>query len=135
MAAEGGFQNDVRFFGAMSGTAKLEVIANFDVFIHSSRFEGLPTACLEAASLGRPLLVSRETNLAEYVERGCAGLVMDETSVGGVTRVLERAERLYEDDQLAQMGENARLLIEKEFSWEENARRFVAAIAAAGPIA
>jgi glycosyltransferase involved in cell wall biosynthesis len=130
MAAEGGFQSDVKFFGAMIGAAKLEVIANFDVFVHSSRWEGLPTACLEAASLGKPLLVSRETNLADYVEQSCAGLVLDETSAGGVTRALERVRRLYEDGQLRQMGENARLLIEKEFSWEENARRFVAAVAA-----
>jgi glycosyltransferase involved in cell wall biosynthesis len=132
MAAEGGFQNDVKFFGAMNGTAKLEVIANFDLFIHSSRWEGLPTACLEAASLGKPLLVSRETNLAEYVERSGAGLVLDETSAPGVMRALLRAQRLNEDNQLREMGAKARLLVEKEFSWEENAMRFVAAIAATG---
>jgi glycosyltransferase involved in cell wall biosynthesis len=85
---------------------------------------------MEAAALGRPLLVSRETNLAEYVERSGAGLVLDETSAEGVTRVLERVERLYEAGQLQQMGENARALIEKEFRWEDNARSFVAAVAA-----
>jgi glycosyltransferase involved in cell wall biosynthesis len=134
MAAEGGFQNDVRFFGAMNGTAKLEVIANFDMFIHSSRWEGLPTACLEAASLGKPLLVSRETNLADYVERSGAGLVLDETSAAGVERVLARAHQLYDDNQLWEMGKKARALIEREFNWEENARNFVAAISAAGSV-
>jgi len=132
MAREGGFQSDVRFFGAMTGVAKLEVIANFDAFIHSSRWEGLPTACMEAAALSKPLLVSRETNLAEHVERADAGLVLDETSVAGVTRVLERAQQLYDDGKLAEMGENARSLIEREFSWEQNAASFVASIRAAG---
>jgi glycosyltransferase involved in cell wall biosynthesis len=89
-------------------------------------------ACLEAASLGIPLLVSRETNLAEFVEQSGAGLVLDETSAAGVQRALERVQRLYENNQLKQLGENARLLIENEFNWEENARSFVAAIAAAG---
>jgi glycosyltransferase involved in cell wall biosynthesis len=131
MVAEEGVMGDVRFFGAMSGTAKLEVIANFDVFIHSSRWEGLPMACLEAASLGRPLLVTRGTNLAEYVERSGAGLVLDETSASGVTRVLERVDRLFENNQLEQMSKNALSLVEKEFSWEENARSFVTAIRAA----
>jgi glycosyltransferase involved in cell wall biosynthesis len=131
MAAEGGFGSDIRFFGAMTGTAKLEVIANFDAFIHSSRWEGLPTACMEAAALGKPLLVSRETNLAEQVERSQAGLVLDETSAAGVTRALERALELFDEGRLRQMGENARKLIEREFSWEENARSFVASIAVA----
>jgi glycosyltransferase involved in cell wall biosynthesis len=76
-------------------------------------------------------VVSRETNLAGYVEQNGAGLVLDETSVAGVARVLERIQPLYEGKELQQMGANARALIEKEFSWEEHARRFVAAITAA----
>jgi len=89
MVVEKDIQNHVKFFGAMSGAAKLKVLANFDVFIHSSRWEGLPMACLEAASLGKPLLVSQETNLADYVKRYGAGLVLDETSAAGVERVME----------------------------------------------
>jgi glycosyltransferase involved in cell wall biosynthesis len=133
MVAEGGVKNDVRFFGAMSGVEKLEVIANFDVFIHSSRWEGLPMACLEAAALGKPLVVSRGTNLADYVERSGAGLVLDETSAAGVARALERVDRLFESNQLEQMSKNALSLVEKEFSWEKNARSFVAAVRAAVP--
>jgi glycosyltransferase involved in cell wall biosynthesis len=134
MAHEGGFSNDIRFFGAMTGRAKLEVIANFDAFIHSSRWEGLPTACLEAASMGKPLLISRETNLAEYVERMDSGLILDETSIGGVTRALQRTQQIYRENKLGELGANARSMIEREFSWEENARRFVASIETAGAV-
>ena len=134
MAVDGNVKDDVRFFGAMTGVEKLKVIANFDVFIHSSRWEGLPMACLEAASLGKPLVVSRGTNLAEYVERSGAGLVLDETSAAGVTRALDRVQELYEGGQIQQMSANALSLIEKEFSWEENARCFVAAVRAASPV-
>jgi glycosyltransferase involved in cell wall biosynthesis len=131
MVAEGGVKNDVRFFGAMSGAEKLKIIANFDAFIHSSRWEGLPMACLEAASLGKPLVVSRGTNMAEYVEQSGAGVVLDETSAAGVARALERVDQLYENRQLQPMGENARRLVEKEFSWEGNAVSFIAAVRAA----
>jgi glycosyltransferase involved in cell wall biosynthesis len=131
MAMDGGGK-DVRFFGALTGASKLEIIANFDVFIHSSRWEGMPTACLEAAAVGKPLLVSRETNLAEYVERSGAGLVLDETSAAGVARALDRAQQFQDEGQLCEMGENARRLIVEEFSWEENARRFIAAVESAG---
>jgi glycosyltransferase involved in cell wall biosynthesis len=131
LAAQSGGQPQVRFLGEKHGEEKLNMLANLDAFIHSSRWEGLPMSCLEAASLGKPLLISRETNLAKFIEKSGAGLVLDETSAAGVERALKRVQRLYEDNTLEQMGENARLLIEREFSWEENARSFVAAIAAA----
>jgi glycosyltransferase involved in cell wall biosynthesis len=133
-AATSGAAGQVRFLGVRYGEEKLDLVAGFDAFIHSSRWDVLPGACLEAASLGRPLVVSRETNLGEFVERSGAGLVLDETSANGVARALERVRQLYDNRQLEPMGENARLLIEKEFRWEENARAFVAAIRAAVPV-
>jgi len=97
----------VRFLGVRYGEEKLDLVAGFDAFIHSSRWDVLPGACLEAASLGRPLVVSRETNLGEFVERSGAGLVLDETSANGVARALERVRQLYDNRQLEPMGENA----------------------------
>lgn len=133
-AAENGSAAWARFLGARHGEEKFNLMASIDVFVHSSRWEGLPMACLEAAAMGKPLLVSRETNLAEYVERSGAGLVLDETSAAGVERALDHIQRLYEGGQLQEMGERARSLVETEFSWERNARSFVAAIRAAIPI-
>ena len=78
------------FLALKHGEEKLDLVASLDAFIHCSRWDVLPAACLEAASLGRPLLVSRETNLAEYVERSGAGLVLDETSAAGVHARLDR---------------------------------------------
>jgi glycosyltransferase involved in cell wall biosynthesis len=78
------------------------------------------------------LVVSKATNLAKFVERSGAGLVLDELSAAGVLRALERVQRLYEDNQLQAMGDNARLLVENELTWENNASSFIAAIAASG---
>lgn len=135
LAAHRGVSAHVRFLGARHGDEKFSILGGFDAFIHSSRFEGLPGACLEAAALGRPLVVSRETNLGEYVERSGAGLVLDETSAAGVTRALDTVQRLYESRQLQLMGENARRMIENEFSWEKIAKSFDAAIVAASSCA
>lgn len=135
-AARRGLMAEIRFLGTRHGDQKLDTICGFDAFIHSSRWDGIPTACLEAAALGRPLLVSCETNLAGYVERNKAGLVLDETSAAGVARALARVQELYEEKKLATMGRRARLMIESEFAWEENARKFTAAIEdAARPVA
>ena len=130
-AAQRGAQAQIHFLGVKTGEDKLNLVASCDAFIHSSRWEGLPMTCLEAAALGRPLLVSSETNLGEYIERSGAGLVLDETSAAGVERALDRAQHLYECHELEKMGENARSMIAKEFSWGDNARSFAAAIAAA----
>jgi glycosyltransferase involved in cell wall biosynthesis len=131
-AARSGATPHLRFLGAKHGEEKLNLLASLDVFIHPSRWDVLPTACLEAAALGRPLVVSRETNLANDVQRNKAGLVLGETSAAGVLRALQCIQQLYENHQLRQMGECARLLVEKEFRWEQNARSFVAAIATCG---
>jgi hypothetical protein len=40
-------------------------------------------------------------------------------------------EAAYAQGEVVHMGENARALIAREFSWEENARRFVSAIRSA----
>ncbi len=130
LAAEGGVPQSISFLGAKFGQEKNTFIASMDAFIHSSRWDALPTACLEAAALGRPLLVSPHINLAEYVQRANAGLLLDEASSEGVARALARVDELYRAGKLQELGENGRRMIEREFSWEENAAKFVAAIEA-----
>ncbi len=130
MAAEAGASGSISFLGAKFGQEKNQLIASVDAFIHSSRWDALPTACLEAAALARPLLVSPRINIAEYVQRANAGLLLDEASSDGVARALERVEDLYRAGKLQELGDNGRRMIEREFSWEENAARFVAAIEA-----
>jgi glycosyltransferase involved in cell wall biosynthesis len=135
MAAEGGSSKSISFLGAKFGQEKNQLVASVDAFIHSSRWDALPTACLEAAALGRPLLVSPHMNIAEYVRRCNAGLLLNEASAEGVLRALERVEELYRAGRLQELGDNGRRLIEREFSWEENAARFVAAIEASFALA
>lgn len=132
-AAAGAARNSIHFLGVKMGEEKLDLVAACDAFIHSSRWDVLPGACLEAAALGRPLVVSRETNLAEYVERSNAGLVLDETSAVGVECALQRVQRLYREHSLVELGGNARRMIEDEFQWEKNASTFIAAIQASAP--
>ncbi|MEO1337322.1 MAG: protein kinase, partial [Myxococcota bacterium] len=48
---------------AMFGEERDARIAAADAFVHPSRHEGMPTAVLEAGSLGRPVIVTPGTNL------------------------------------------------------------------------
>jgi glycosyltransferase involved in cell wall biosynthesis len=53
-------QNDPRilFLGVQQGKALKELYSNTYIFVHPSEQEGLPLTVLEAASFGRPLLLS-----------------------------------------------------------------------------
>lgn len=64
------------------GTEKENVYKNTDVFIMTSRFEGLPMGLIEALSYGIPCFVTSGTNLKEeivvnYAGWGCEGTVSD----------------------------------------------------------
>ncbi|MEM9521716.1 MAG: glycosyltransferase family 4 protein [Actinomycetota bacterium] len=57
----------------------LEWYAGIDVYACSSRFEGTPNPCLEAAACGIPLVTTAVGNMPEFVEPGTNGLIVDRT--------------------------------------------------------
>lgn len=66
----------LRYHGAVYTAEKYAYLAGTDLFVHPSRHEGIPRSIREAMAVGSPLLVSRETNVAEDVERYEAGFVV-----------------------------------------------------------
>jgi glycosyltransferase involved in cell wall biosynthesis len=46
LAQELGIAESVSFFGSMSGNEKWDVLRSTDVFVHPSRWEGIPFAVL-----------------------------------------------------------------------------------------
>lgn len=62
---------DIRLVGSRADGA--ELVAGFDVAVHSSRWEGMPRTVVEAAAVGVPLVVSNVGSVAELVEDGFSG--------------------------------------------------------------
>ena len=52
------------------GEEVLRCLLACDVFVHTSRSEGMPMAVLEAMAMGRPCLVTPGTNMADVVCEG-----------------------------------------------------------------
>ena len=52
----------------VEGSEKESVLIGSDVFIQTSRFEGMPMGILEAMSYGIPVLITEGTTLGEYVK-------------------------------------------------------------------
>jgi glycosyltransferase involved in cell wall biosynthesis len=131
LAASLGIGDRVRFHGAQFGADKLRLFAAADCFIHTSRWEGVPIAALEAAAAGLPLVVSRETNLANEVAAHDAGVVLEENTALHVAQALRiLGDRLERGDGPA-LAAHAKAMISEDFSWPRLSERLVEAYRAA----
>ncbi len=110
--------------GSKFGPEKDEWITKMDLFIHPSRNEGLPSAVLEAASLGVPCLVSEATNMGPYVEKFGAGLVVKNDDSDSLKSALDQCSSLHRQRLLREFGENARNMVEKAFNWQTIVQNF-----------
>lgn len=116
---------DIHFLGKRFGSEKLNILCSSDVFIHTSRHDVMPTAALEASSLSLPLLISRETNLGNYIEKYKAGIVLEENSIAKIEKSLFQMENLYFMGKLEEYGINAKTMIDKELNWDKIAQVFI----------
>jgi glycosyltransferase involved in cell wall biosynthesis len=116
--------DNVVFLGARFKEEKLQAIANMDLVVSTSRRDVMPTGCLEAAAMGKPLLVSRETNLGDYVESFQSGIVLAENKPALIADALSMFEAKYFSHDLAGFGRNSRAMIENELNWQRIAERW-----------
>lgn len=101
---------------AVSGTAKAELLKQSDGFLHTSRFEGLPMAVLEALAHGVPCLLTPGSNMADEVAGFSAGWRVEATPhdmAAGIKRALAEDSNVW-----AEAGRNARRLVEERYRWD-----------------
>jgi glycosyltransferase involved in cell wall biosynthesis len=115
MVSDMGLQHHVSFPGALDDVGKRHYMSQASLFVHTSRWDGLPIAALEALAAGVPLLVTPGTNLADVVAMESAGYATDADPQHISDRLLEavtvgKAEH-------ARQRRNARTLAEERFSW------------------
>lgn len=109
----------VKLNSALYGEEKEQTLLNSDIFIQTSRFEGMPMGILEALSYGIPCLVTKGTGLGDLIQKYDAGWVA-ETNAEDIARVLTVA--IQEKALYPQKGVNARRLVEENFSWSNVAK-------------
>ena len=106
----------------VAGAEKEKILLGADVFVQTSRSEGLPLGVLEALSYGLPVLITEGTNMTEIVSRYGAGFTC-ETSVDSVAEGIKRA--VAERQNFNAVGSAAIKLVKENFDWRVIAKKAV----------
>ncbi len=98
------------------GEEKEKALLDADIFIQTSRHEGMPMGIIEAMSYGIPCLVTEGTSLGTVITENDAGWSC-KTDAQSVATALENAVK--EKDKLQKKSINAKLLVEEKFAWDK----------------
>ena len=106
----------VKLCDAVSGEEKKKALLDADIFIQTSRSEGMPMGILEAQSYGVPCLVTKGTTLGGFIKEYDSGWVSetDSEAVAGSIKKAISDRVCWENKAL-----NSRRMIEAEFSWDK----------------
>src|SRR6185369_11085504 len=121
-AAHGaGVAGRVRFVGMLTGDDKADMLARADLFALPSIGEGLSMAMLEALANRTAVMLSPGCNFPAAADAG-AGVVVD-ANVDEMAAALSRL--LASPDRLRAMGEAARSLVARDYSWDAITDRLI----------
>ncbi len=104
-------------------------IGNADCVVLPSRYrEGVPRALLEAAAMGKPLIVADSIGTREPVEHGNNGFLVPPGDVDGLTEAIRRFIELPAEAKNA-MGASSRRLAVERFSDSSVINKYIARLA------
>ena len=118
--------SEIQFQGVLYDNDKWHFLQSLSAFVSPSRWDVLPTACLEAAAAARPLLVTGDTNMGKYIEKYNAGFVIPSSDRNALTKLLFDFEKMFVDDVAYQrMCESSKKMIDEELNWENITKRII----------
>lgn len=115
-AASLGLESCVGFCGAVSGEAKLALLAGADAFIVAAHAYSAPGPLLEGMAAGLPAVVTRVGAMPELVTDGVHGLFIERRDPHSIARAI--ATLAADRDALARMGEACRARVASSHSVE-----------------
>lgn len=104
------------------GKEKEEIILGADIFIQTSRFEGMPMGILEALSYGVPCLVTEGTTLAGLIKENGAGWACA-TDASEISDTIKKA--VQQKESFLDISEKAKDVVRCNFEWSVIANKTV----------
>lgn len=119
-ASDLGLNENVIFTGFKENV--YEFLAITDIYAHLSLQESLGLSILEAMSKGMPVIAANTGGIPEIIDNGINGILVEPDP----KIIAEAISELYENkNRMKQLGNNARITIEKRFSLDKLAEEFV----------
>lgn len=110
---------------SINGKQKKEVLENSDIFILTSRFEGLSMSLLEALSFGVPVMITEGTNFVKEVQEFNAGWTADnnEKSISETLLTIVKEREKFKSKSLAA------ITLAKNYDWESISKETIRILA------
>jgi len=116
---ENGIEDKVQFLGRRNDVPK--ILSQADIYVLTSFWEGFPRSILEAMRASLPVVATRVAGVPEAVIEGETGYLVE---TGNQDQLAKKLGILLEEPALRKkLGENARSLYEKEFTFERMASK------------
>lgn len=112
----------VKIEGPKYGEEKQEYYNKCDLFIHTSRYEGMPMAVLEAMQSGLPCLVTNATNMGSIMNESNGGFVIN-LNVNSIVDTIHNILNNPKED-LKLYGVNARQWCNENLNWNNITDRY-----------
>ena len=122
LIAQHGIGDVVTLHPAISGEEKQAVLLDTDVFIQTSRFEGMPMGILEAMSYQLPCLVTEGTTLGGVIAQNNAGWSC-QTDANAIAQAIQQA--IADKDSYPTLARNAFKAVRDYFSWQTISQKTV----------
>ncbi|MFH0855451.1 MAG: glycosyltransferase family 4 protein [Candidatus Omnitrophota bacterium] len=121
----GNFSDRVILSGALGGEDKWRAMSSFDVFVHTSRYEGMPTAVIEAMAMGKPCVVTPGTNMQEIIRNGDGGWLCD----ANVNSIFETLKFIFDHRaEIPIKGKNAQEYAKQNLTWDKIAIDYISKV-------
>ena len=104
------------------GEEKKKIMLNTDVFLMTSRFEGLPMGLLEALSYGLPCFATRGTNMADEIKETNSGWTAENDLDSIKNQMSKMIYDIKDGTLIKEKSCNARKLAEN-YNWDSIARK------------
>ena len=113
---EAGVEDEFELYGPSYGEEKFSLLSGADAFVHTSRWEGLPFAVVEAMAMKQLCVVTPAADPAGLNCEREAGIASGETA-SEIADSLVRTMKLSADER-HRLIENAQGVVETEMRWE-----------------
>lgn len=126
LADHAGMEKRIKFFGRLSRKRREELFSRTSVYICPSRNGNCSDHVLEAAALGVPMIVSKETNLGAFVRQHQAGWCLHRNTAEHLCQALHEAYVCYKSnpEAYARLQRRSLTMVREEFNWNTLARKW-----------